>query len=251
MKKFECNGCANHCVLTTNYNRCSVNCNLEYEDWHEVKEETVTNCNQLPKLTSEVFDRPDCPAWANYAAVDANGKGFYFRSEPKKSENAWQLPPDCKLAHINKFDSSDWGNSLIRRPPKEELPDWVKVDNIGWHDEIGYFKVIDVDDIEKKVHIQHMISQIEEHFSFNTVCTEAKHARPRPFNDKEMQDLVGKVLKHSTGNYLVTAFDNRWNQVKIESTWREREELKEFWTQLDGKPCYKLEHQNDKGEWVK
>lgn len=32
--------------------------------------EPVTECNQLPKLTVEVFDRPDCPGWAKYAAVD-------------------------------------------------------------------------------------------------------------------------------------------------------------------------------------
>ena len=251
MKKFECNGCANHCVLTTNYNRCSVMCHLEYEDWHLVKEETTTKSSQLPKLTAEVFDRPDCPEWANYAVVDEDGKGFYFRSEPEKTDHAWKLPPDCTMANIGKFDASDWENSLIKRPPKEDLPDWVKVDNIGWHSEPGYFKIIAIDDIEKRVRIQLMDGQTEKYCSFNTICTEVKHARPRPFNDKEMQDLVGKVLKHSTGNYLVTAFDNRWNQVKIESTWREREELKEFWTHLDGKPCYKLEHQNDKGEWVK
>ena len=28
---------------------------------------------KLPKLTAEVFDRPDCPEWAQYAVVDKDG----------------------------------------------------------------------------------------------------------------------------------------------------------------------------------
>lgn len=53
MKKFECNGCENHCVLTTNDNHCSMVCHLVHEDWHEVKAETTTKSSQLPEWVKE------------------------------------------------------------------------------------------------------------------------------------------------------------------------------------------------------
>ena len=34
------------------------------------------------KLTTEVFDRPDCPEWAKYAAVDDDGIACYFSVKP-------------------------------------------------------------------------------------------------------------------------------------------------------------------------
>jgi hypothetical protein len=61
MKKFECKGCDNHCVVTTNSNYCSVMCHLVNEDWHEVKEETTTKSSQLPdwcKVGEWIYDRP-------------------------------------------------------------------------------------------------------------------------------------------------------------------------------------------------
>ena len=85
---------------------------------------------------------------------------------------------------------------------------------------------------------------------YSVFIENAKQARLRPYNAEEMKALVGKVLKHSTGCYLVTAFENRGNQVKIESVWRGASELVELWTQLDDSPCGKLEHLNEKGEWV-
>ena len=51
--------------------------------------EPVTGCNRLPKLTAKVFDRPDCPKWANYAAVDRDGIGRVFECEPMAEEDGW------------------------------------------------------------------------------------------------------------------------------------------------------------------
>lgn len=35
------------------------------------------------KLTQEVFTRPDCPKWAKWAAVDADGTAYWYESEPE------------------------------------------------------------------------------------------------------------------------------------------------------------------------
>mgnify|MGYP003288020553 CR=1 FL=1 len=249
MKKFECKGCELHCELTPK-ETCLLPKHCPFAEgyepvWHEVKEEDP----KLPKLTIEVFNRPDCPEWANYAAVDRRHNAWFFAEKPQIAVDEWWSESDLEEMIILKFDSSTWQDSLIERPTKA-LPDWVKVDNIGWHSEIGYFKVIDVDNIEKKVRIQHINSKIKEHFSFNTVCIEAKHARPRPFNDKEMRGLVGKVLETPSVALLVNAYGKISQNIVTPGGNYTAEALRDNGFVVDGKPCYKLEHLNEKGEWV-
>lgn len=76
---------------------------------------------ELPKLTVDIFDRPVCPEWAQYAAVDKNGEGFVFSHKPTKRKNEWIF--ECgDFRHIGDFDPSGWKNSLIERPAAD-LPE--------------------------------------------------------------------------------------------------------------------------------
>lgn len=34
-------------------------------------------------LTKEVFSRPDCPKWAKWAAMDTDGRAYWYESEPE------------------------------------------------------------------------------------------------------------------------------------------------------------------------
>jgi hypothetical protein len=212
--------------------------------WYEVKEEE----QELPKLTAEVFDRPDCPEWAKYAAVDKFGKGFYFQSEPAKTKHAWRIPDDCKLSKIDKFDPYDWENSLITRPAKA-LPDWVQECAIGYDNEQKrYFRVTDID--KKWVDIEYLDDGIGATCSYADMqnCSEA---RKRPFYDVEMQRSVGRVFTTAAGDVSIASdFDNYPKILCILGTWFDRKELADSAWLLDGKPCYVLEHLVD-GEWVK
>ena len=94
--------------------------------------EPVTECNQLPKLTTEVFNRPDCLAWAKYAAVAMGGNVIYFSNKPYPDDIAGVWHGAKKWAFISsetggtlKCNASDWKDSLIERPAV--LPDWCKV----------------------------------------------------------------------------------------------------------------------------
>ena len=72
MSKWECCVCGNDepCILDMVNDKDGfrpVSCPVDNTsgikpDWHPV-DEPVTDCNKLPKLTTEVFDRPDCPEW--------------------------------------------------------------------------------------------------------------------------------------------------------------------------------------------
>lgn len=69
MSKWECCVCGNDepCILHMVNDKegfrpvcCPVdNTSGIKPDWHPIDEPT-TKCSQLPKLTAEVFDRPDC-----------------------------------------------------------------------------------------------------------------------------------------------------------------------------------------------
>lgn len=39
------------------------------------------------KLTQEVFTRPDCPKWAKWAAVDADGTAYWYEEKP--TQGSW------------------------------------------------------------------------------------------------------------------------------------------------------------------
>ena len=88
------------------------------------REEPITDCNQLPKLTTEVFDRSDCPKQAKFAVVTEDGTAEWYGKRPVFNiyNNRWY--PDCtdccNRIIEGKYDASDYQNSLIERPSKWE-----------------------------------------------------------------------------------------------------------------------------------
>lgn len=78
------------------------------------------NNAKLPKLTADIFNRPECPKWARYAAVDEGGWVYVYSDKPNIAARNWdaQLYSKATLIGIN-YDSSDWKNSLIERPAAE------------------------------------------------------------------------------------------------------------------------------------
>lgn len=75
----------------------------------------------LPKLTVDIFNRPDCPKWAKWAAVDADGVLCLYSEKPIISGNTWTGKDEAACFNFH-FDASDWQNSLIERPAAD-LPE--------------------------------------------------------------------------------------------------------------------------------
>lgn len=82
----------------------------------------------LPKLTAEVFDRKDCPQWAQWAAVDSDGSAYFYASKPIASWQDWAgLEDGLELTRVDltTFDAFHWWESLIERPKKfPDYSDW-------------------------------------------------------------------------------------------------------------------------------
>jgi hypothetical protein len=121
----------------------------------------------------------------------------------------------------------------------EQLPYWVKAGEYMYLPEKGeYFKIT------------------EDFMTDNLICEKItamlagkiKQARKRPFNEKEMKALVGKVFKDDCGIVsLVIGYDSK----NIGTAYRHysAEDLILYNYTIDGKPCYVLEHLEN-GEWV-
>ena len=218
------------------------------------EEQSVTACGQLPKLTAEVFDLPDCPEWAKYAAVNADGKVAIFSAMPGSTYTGWKVvfnntDIQADVLECGKFDPSDWQNSLIERPVK--LPEWCRVGDFVYERNTKcYFKIKSIygdgirlqdpdnEDVVSNLYIEFFMAQ-------NPI-----QARLRPYNAEEMHELLGKYIENAREVMLVTIYDKKDNMVEAGGiNWYDAERLFNECT-INGNPCGKLEHLNEEGEWV-
>lgn len=224
-------------------------------EWQEMTEPTTIS-SQRPKLTVAVFDREDCPEWAKWVAMDADGKVCYYSSRPilnrlkwLDNDSDWLIIKDKNHQYIY-FDASDWQNSLIERPEKKEtLPDWCTADATCWHKRCGYFKVTYIDSVSSRVDIQQVDDKSKGYLSFNTVCNDVCQAHIRPYNAEEMQKLVGKIIENDKYVHFINTFDKNLMEAVSGSDGYTAKELLEFGYTVDGKLCGKFEHLEN-GKWV-
>lgn len=198
----------------------------------------------LPKLTEDVFLRPTCPKWAQYASVDEDGTANYHELKPEVYSHGWGGDGYVESIKYDKFDSSDWKNSVIEHPQAKTLPDWCKVGGYVYLTDGRYFRIEDR-------HADGFQLSCGVFLPYSDIGTKAVQARGHLYSKEEMAELVGQVVQiKGIARCLVTEFWPSNNAVKISDGWRGPRELARVWTYLDGKPCARLEHLNENGEWV-
>lgn len=256
-KRFKCNSCFKHCEATfevldgdesTNPTRCLV-------DPDGLCAWTPIGELKPPKLTQEIFETDECPSWAEYVAVDGYGHAYFFSSKPVMDplNGAWyptagSVP--AKSYHGGKFDATTWSSSLIKRESKiPEPPAWVYNAEYGYHQEYGYVRLDEIMEMETQITI---INTGETRYVYNAIFSNGKivEARKRPFNEKEMRELVGKVIENDNVALLVTSYGKHTGDIDTYCGIYTAEDLRDSGFVIDGKPCCKLEHLNEKGEWV-
>lgn len=240
MSKWKCQVCVGvPCVLEC-FNEptvCPVN-GFNRSKWEKVDD--VPDSNPLPKLTTEVFYREDCPAWAEYAAVNREGTVTIFLNKPTTCGSFWS---DRKTywEHTfrdDRFDASDWQNSLIERPSK--LPDWCKVGEWVFDKVINKYSQVTTEAITE--HLQEVFKSLAK--------GEIVQSRLRPYTAAEMKVLVGKVIedKKTSDLRFVAGYCNRTERIYAGQNNFNADLLLSDFT-IDGQPCGVLEHLED-GEWV-
>lgn len=117
-------GCAGKCTCV----KC-IYSSFHIKEFEDFYKRSFCEESELPKLTQEVFYRPDCPEWAQWAAVNQDGKAWWYENLPDREAENWigvpclnTLHSRCRIINDQLFDASDWEHSLIERPAKEELP---------------------------------------------------------------------------------------------------------------------------------
>jgi hypothetical protein len=201
----------------------------------------------LPKLTAEVFDRPDCPEWAQYAVVDCDGYAWWYKDVPTRGvAGKWFCDDTYWKGTHGIWDASDWQNSLIKRPEGTKLPDWVEVGGYVFDARNGYGKI--VSGSVKSCYIE--FDGGAGDFAPEAFA-ELKQARLRPFNAEEMMGLVGKVLRGNDTNFraLILYADATCEKIETLHYDYAPEELARSYN-IDGNPCGVLEHLENR-EWVK
>ena len=191
MSKWKCNKAAGNCIVA-----CCVE--LDTEEFG-------------PPQGRCVFDYTRQAVWERVT-----------EEQERVEQESVQLP---KMT-ANVFDSSDWKNSLIKRPAK--LPDWCKVGAIGFEDE--YFKIIKIND--KSCDVQYLDPHMQDEdgniggITFD--CLRQCHeARLRPYNADEMRGLVGKAIERHSSAYLVISYahDDLETTVYIEGKYLSADNL--------------------------
>ena len=89
----------------------------------DTKDVTVMRTEKRYILNERVFELDECPDWAQYAAVDADGGAYWYSAKPSRVGGDWvdyngriRLIRDGDNPVI--FDATGWQHSLIERPKK-------------------------------------------------------------------------------------------------------------------------------------
>jgi hypothetical protein len=216
---------------------------------HEVKEDKKT---VLPKLTAKIFDRPDCPEWAMYAAVDFSGNAYFYKYLPRHGAIKPHWVGGEPKQYIGNYAWMDWENSLVKRP-EPEFPEWCQKGKwVCFYDRFKkkweYFKVNEV----KRNCIS---SDNGLEYSFYDL----KPARLRPWTFEEapivlkVEDPYGIALAYLSpfgGKYVIAYHhSDEFEKLKLGEVTFTFSAFADIFTQLDGSPCGVLEHLEN-GEWV-
>ena len=247
--KYKCDRAAVHCKVPCyaevdgfTPERCLFS-DTRKAKWEPAEPEQFGNSELLPKLTAEVFNRPDCPDWAKWAAVDAEETAYWYSSQPARSDEGWYSPYGCKLHPIEgTFDASDWKHSLIERSAKQ-LPDWCEVGEWVWIDpdkdvlSTGYMQIEAI-----------VGNTLRFHTGSIDFCEVVKQAHLRPYcYCDNLRALIGRTVQNTSAVGMITGYD--LSSIRVFGQFIRFGTFREMFTFIDGSPCGVLEHLEN-GKWV-
>lgn len=164
----------------------------------------------------------------------------------------------CEVEREDTFNPKNctcfWNQDAIWQEVKEEekaeeilnLPSWCKVGEVVYYTKGKLYCEIHVVDKKRGILLFNTEYLITDFVSIS----ELAEARLRPFNEKEMRELVGKTIanKITETSYLIVTSNPYC--VSAAGDMYCSEKLFDLFTFTDGTPCGVYEHKEN-GEWVK
>jgi hypothetical protein len=140
---------------------------------------------------------------------------------------------------------ADWQEVKEEEKAEEifNFPNWCKVGKIVYNPTTKEYGTLTIVDVTRGIWIENQGNMILVNFY------DLLEARLRPFNEKEMRELVGKAITYKTSEevFLVTYFNKV--HVGLGHLCLTAEDLLNKYTKVNGSPCGVYEHLEN-GEWV-
>lgn len=144
-----------------------------------------------------------------------------------------------------KEDSAENAHTSVKSEP---LPDWVKVGAIGWNEFTGYFEITAIG--ASALDVLYFDKYGTTSKIGNITILNSYEANKRPFHEHELDALVGKIFQDHKCRVMQIVGSAYSKIFTLMDTYTAQDLINHDFV-IDGKPCYVLEHLNDKGEWVK
>lgn len=161
----------------------------------------------LPKLTADVFNHPDCPGWAKWAAVDKSGECYVYSGVPIPEDDGWWL---SYSGYVGDYDPSDWRNSLIERPAAKNCD----------KQETEIKNAANTDDVKHPNHYTDTpfgleVIEITKHYDFctgNALKYIFRHGK-KVYDGLSVKDSAIKDLRKAIQNleFKVKLIEEKWN----------------------------------------
>lgn len=194
----------------------------------------------------------ECKGCDNHCELTPKKKCFFPKFCPFSEgyEPVWHEVKE----EVDSAENAQFGNSEQLPSNPRKLPDWVKVGAIGYdliNKEYFEIKSFDMDNnfVETKYFDTIGTMTNDSLWTYKEIIETAVQARKRPFNADEMKAMVGKVLSGDKFDYCALITYTEAEMIETQHYTYTSDELIDGYT-IDGKPCFKLEHLNEKGEWV-
>ena len=196
-------------------------------------------CGYLPELPTDLFLEDGIPEWARYAAVNNDGRAYLYSEMPKPSSDGWTLTGGRSVPYCtgDEFSSENWENSLIARPNRLKVGDWLYQELDHRYEQIAKLTDIGVRTVKYikgcRRHSDWGYGQIAEYFDPEPVMVS-------PIPEYEAHTLVGKVVRDVKGNTeLIIGWCPEQGRVYMDYHALTLAELTSWW--MDDKPCGVIE----------
>jgi hypothetical protein len=200
----------------------------------------------LPDLSTDLFFEEGVPAWAEYAARNKEGRAYLYSMHPTLGSDGWESTGGrCVPYHEgDEFRSENWENSIITRPLRFEVGDWIYNHLDKQYEQVFELKGITVRTVKyfkgQRKHSDWHVEQIKGYFDPDPI-------KVKPWPEWDAHKLVGKVVRDSKGNAeLVTAWNVDQQKVYMDYHAVKLEDLTKWW--LDDRPCGVIESKDSYDE---
>lgn len=194
---------------------------------------------KAPALTEEVFSRPDCPKWAQYAAVDFGGMAYWYEHAPIATGGEW-FEGGGSCQEIGMYDSSNWSKSVIARPANTVwLPYWCNQGSYVYSKAKDKYAIItDIVGDSEDIYLCDSRSEVSPPIDKSSFLKNWEYVNVVPYEWFDIRNLVGRTIRSKTFIATVMGYDHEKKSVLVNNMWMKPHDLiLHGFFKGDGKPC--------------